>query len=104
MAPEDLSGGAKLSPDQADLESLRDSLAQLEGRLAEESERARAAERRLAVQQALLDNRLLQVENNRIFTAWRSVASRLLQWRSRFAERNPRFHELRLYVPIMPFG
>jgi hypothetical protein len=52
-----------------------------------EGERARSAERRLAAQQALLDERLLRVEKNRVFSAWNAVASRILDFRRRYGPR-----------------
>jgi hypothetical protein len=50
-------------------EALRQVAAALDG--------VERAEGRLAAQLALLDDRLLGIENNRIFAAWRSIASKL---------------------------
>src|ERR1700728_3563782 len=44
-------------------------------RLREIEKRNSQVERNLMVQQALLDDRLLRVENNRVFTVWNQLAA-----------------------------
>lgn len=52
------------------------------------------SEGRLAAQLALIDDRLLRIENNRIFSIWRSVMSRLVRLRGRRSEP----HEYPIWV------
>jgi GT2 family glycosyltransferase len=56
------------------------------------------AEVRLAAQLALIDERLLRVENNRVFAAWRSVMSRLARLRGRQASASPDANEYAVWV------
>jgi hypothetical protein len=49
-------------------------------RLADALEEIEAMEARLAVQQSLLDHRLLRIETNRVFTLWSWVVRTALDW------------------------
>jgi GT2 family glycosyltransferase len=55
-------------------------------------------EGRLAAQLALLDDRLLRIENNRIFSAWRSLMSQLARLRGRRASDQPDAGEYPIWV------
>jgi O-antigen biosynthesis protein len=63
--------------------------------LAAERQRAHTAEHHLAIQLALMDDRLLRVERNRIFSAWNSAVSRLNDFRRRFKMHDSAAKELR---------
>jgi GT2 family glycosyltransferase len=56
------------------------------------------AEGRLAAQLALIDERLLRIENNRFFALWRSVMSRLGRLRGRPASADSDANEYRVWV------
>lgn len=60
------------------------------GPLAEALAALRDLEGRVAAQQALLDDRLLRVENNRLFRIWNSMVARAMRWRRRIKRASPR--------------
>src|SRR6516225_5382669 len=67
----------------------------LTARLDQLEDRSARSERNLAAQQALLDNRLLTVERNRLFTAFKKAAAVCSSFRARLESALPAWFDAR---------